>query len=61
MDLSKEEQKQLARRLLFARMRLLCNYGFYGLLLMHMGFALSEETQTASTDAKKIYFNPAFL
>ncbi len=61
MVLSKEEQKRLARRLLLARMRLLCNHGFYGLLLMHMGLALSEETETASTDAKKIYFNPAFL
>ncbi len=61
MELSKEDQKELAKRLLLARMRLLCNYGFYGLLLMHMSYALSEEIDTAATDANKIYFNPRFL
>ena len=61
MDLSKEKQKELSKRLLLARMRLLCNNGFYGLLLMHMGYALSEEFKTAATDANKIYFNPDFL
>ncbi len=61
MDLSREKQKELSKRLLLARMRLLCSHGFYALLLMHMSFALSEELSTAATDAEKIYFNPDFL
>ncbi len=44
-----------------SRMRILLNNGFYGLLLMHMQFALDETMETAATDGKKIYFSPAFL
>lgn len=57
------EQKQAsyAERLTGARTRLLCTHGFYGLLLMHMSFALNPAIETAQTDGEKTYFSPAFL
>ena len=42
-------------------MRILINNGFYGLLLMHIGFALDENVSTAATDGEKIMFSPDFL
>ena len=43
-------------------MKLLCEQGFYGLLLMHMHFHLSEDNATAWTDGKEnIFFHPQFL
>ena len=42
-------------------MRILCNNGFYGLLLMHIVYALDESCKTAATDGMKIYFAPDFL
>ena len=42
-------------------MRLLSNHGFFGLLLMHMRFAIDEELDTACTDGEKISFGPEFL
>lgn len=61
MELSENKVSGYVRRLLLARMRLLANNGFYGLLLMHMKFTLSEEVATASTDGERIYFNPEFM
>lgn len=61
MELSVELQRHAVKKLLIARTRLLCDNGFYGLLLMHMGFALDENCTTAATDGEKIYFNPEFL
>ena len=61
MELSDKKKKEFARRILMSRMRILINHGFYGLLLMHMDFALDEEVKTAATDARKIYFAPSFL
>ena len=61
MGLSNDQVRQFTRRLLQARMRLLSKSGFYGLLLMNMGFRLESEIKTASTDGKKISFNPEFL
>ena len=49
------------KRLLLSRMRILMNHGFYGLLLMHMIFALDENCETAATDGKRIMFGPDFL
>ncbi len=47
---------------MMVRMKLLCEQGFYGLLLMHMHFHLSEEHETAWTDGlENVYFNPSFL
>ena len=44
-----------------SRMRILCNNGFYGLLLMHMQFSLDEECSGVGTDGERIYFSPEFL
>lgn len=49
------------KRLLLSRMRILCNNGFYGLLLMHMIYSIDENCETAATDGKRIYFGPKFL
>lgn len=61
MELSERDKKAFVRRLLLSRMRLLSTHGFYGILLMHMGFRLSEAVETAATDGKDLYFAPAFL
>ena len=42
-------------------MRILCNNGFYGLLLMHMIYSINEGCKTAATDGVRIYFGPKFL
>lgn len=61
MDLSSEKKREYIKRILLSRMRILCNNGFYGLLLMHMNFAIDPECETACTDGRKIYFGPSFL
>lgn len=61
MVLSEEKIKGYTRRLLMSRMRLLCSNGFYGLLIMHMTFALEDGCETAATDGRRIIFDPAFL
>ena len=43
MDLSNEKITKYMKRLLLSRMRILMNHGFYGLLLMHMVFALDKD------------------
>ena len=42
-------------------MRILSINGFYGLLLMHMNFAIDATCETAATDGLKIYFAPKFM
>ena len=42
-------------------MRILCNHGFYGLLLMHMIYSIDESAETAYTDGERIAFGPKFL
>ena len=61
MELSEQQVRNYTRRLLLSRMRLLNSHGFYGLLLMHMSFALDENVETAATDGKRILFAPEFL
>ncbi|MGN1104073.1 MAG: VWA-like domain-containing protein [Candidatus Coproplasma sp.] len=61
MALSEDRVKGYIRRLLLARMRILCNHGFYGLLLMHMTYSLDESLETAATDGQRIIFSPQFL
>lgn len=61
MVLSDEKVRGYIKRLLLSRMRILINNGFYGLLLMHIGFALDENISTAATDGEKIMFSPDFL
>ena len=61
MALSEEKKREYIKRLLLSRMRILCTNGFYGLLLMHMGFAVDESLDTAATDGARIYFGTEFL
>lgn len=61
MALSESKIKGCIKRLLLSRMRILYNHGFYGLLLMHMIYAVSEEVETACTDGVRITFGTEFL
>lgn len=61
MALSESKIKGCIKRLLLSRMRILYNHGFYGLLLMHMIYAVSEEIETACTDGVRINFGIDFL
>lgn len=61
MALFEEKIRKYIQRLLLSRMRILCNHGFYGLLLMHMIYAVDEEVETACTDGKRITFGTDFL
>lgn len=62
MEVSNEKLKEYTRKIMIARMRLLCNNGFYGLLLMHMRMNISNEHETAWSDLNdRLYFNPDFL
>lgn len=61
MALSDEQIRRYTHNLLFSRMRILCNHGFYGLLLMHLTYSLDETVRNAATDGKRILFHPDFL
>lgn len=61
MDLSEDKKREYIKRILLSRMRILVNYGFFGLLLMHMQYAIDENCRTVSTDGKYIYFGPQYL
>ena len=61
MEISNEKARQYINRLLVARMRILCNHGFYGLLLMHMIYSIDDGCETAYTDGERIAFSPTFL
>ena len=61
MELSAAKQQEYMRRILIARMTVLSRNGFFGLLLMHMKFALDPSIGTAATDGERIYFDPQFL
>ncbi len=61
MALSERNIQSYVKRLLLSRMRILCNHGFYGLLLMHLRYAVDEELETACTDGVQIIFGTSFL
>ena len=61
MALSNEKIQGYIKRLLLSRMRILCNHGFFGLLLMHMIYSIDEEVETACTDGVRITFGVDFL
>ncbi len=61
MALSEEQIREYVKRLLVARMRLLCKHGFFGLLLMHMKFGVDENVPTAYTDGVRIVYGTKFL
>ena len=56
-----EKENGYRKRLLLSRLRILCNNGFYGLLLMHMTYSIDESCETAATDGYQIVFGPEFL
>ncbi|MBS4926145.1 MAG: hypothetical protein KHZ92_09360 [Ruminococcus bicirculans] len=61
MVLSDEKKREYMKKLLLSRMRILCNNGFYGLLLMHMTYSIDESCKSAATNGKRIFFSPDFL
>ena len=61
MKLTEDKKREYIKRILFSRLRILNDYGFYGLLLMHVKFGLDEATSTAYTDGHIICFSPKFL
>ena len=61
MALSETRIREYVQRLLLSRMRILCNHGFYGLLLMHMRYGVDENEETAYTDGIRIVFGTEFL
>jgi predicted metal-dependent peptidase len=61
MAVSNDKLRGYVKRLIKSRMRVLMSHGFYGLLLMHMGYSISEDIKTARTDGEKIIFSPSFL
>ncbi len=61
MALSDEKIRGYIGRLLLSRMRILCNHSFYGLLLMHMIYSVSESVPTVYTDGVRIVFGTGFL
>lgn len=58
---SSDKTKEYVRRIMIARMRLLCDNGFFGLLLMHTKMGLSEKYPTCYNNGSCIFFNPDFL
>ena len=50
-----------SKRLLLARVRILTNYGFYGIMLLNMKFGLDEKCDTAYTTGDRICFSPNFM
>ena len=62
MEVSNELIRECTRRLMLSRMRLLCDNGFYGLLLMHAKLGIGDKHETAWTEAgERITFNPKFM
>ncbi|MCR4683833.1 MAG: VWA-like domain-containing protein [Lachnospiraceae bacterium] len=62
MEVSDHKLREYTNRIMKSRMRLLCDHGFYGLLLMHTKMGISDAFETAWTDTREwICINPAFL
>ena len=61
MKLDENKKQEYVKRLLLARLRLLNDYPFYGLLLMNMKYGIDPECETAYTDGTRICFSPEFL
>ena len=61
MALSEIERNKYAARVYMSRVRLLSDYGFYGILLTHMKYSIDENCSTAYTDGERIAFSPKFL
>ena len=53
--------RKLTERLFAARMRVLADSCFFGMLLLQLRFAADTEIETAATDGIRLYFNPDFV
>ena len=62
MDLTDGQIKEYSKKLLLARMRILSNHGFFGILLMHAKLGLTTDVECACCNNRgEILFNPEFL
>lgn len=61
MEYKAEKLAELNTRLLLSRARILTRHSFFGLLLMHMRYAIDPASDTAYTDGDKIAFGMEFL
>ena len=65
MELSDDKIREYTKRILMSRMRLLVNHGFYGILLLHVKFRLTDEIEIAGFGVDKneyfIFINPKIL
>ena len=65
MEISKEKVSYYSKRILMSRMRLLIKNGFYGILLMHTEFKLTDEVEIAGFQREdkgfSIVINPKTL
>ena len=61
MAINQDKVREYTARIMRARMALMSRNGFFGILLMHMKFALDESVRTAATDGEKLYIAPSFL
>lgn len=61
MTIDEKTKAHCIRRIMLARMRILSDNGFFGLLLMHLKFALDYGVGTAATDGERVFFSPEFM
>lgn len=61
MRLTDDEKNEFIRKVLFSRLRILNDYGFFGLLLMNMKFEIVEKINVGSTNGKTIFISVNFL
>ena len=65
MELSDDKIREYTKKILMSRMRLLVNHGFYGILLLHVKFRLTDEIEIAGFGVDKneyyIFINPKIL
>lgn len=61
MECDEKKLKEYSRRILLTRLKLLCDNPFYGLLLMHISFSLTDDVELCGFKNKTIYYNPKFL
>ena len=59
--IDQEKVYTYSKKIADSKNRIFSRYGFFGLLLSHMSFAVDTQEETVSTDGVKIYFNPRFL
>ncbi len=61
MEIRKNKMREYGKRISIARMRILTQNGFFGVIVMHLKPSLDDKIETVSTDGVRIFFNPSFL